>query len=240
MDYTNQVKKLVLGLGADLVGIADVKSLKGLKTIPPNLLDPFNTVLSIAMQLPAAIFKQIVDQPTPNYASAYLTANRLLDEIAFKISNKMESDGYQSLPIPASQALDKENWYAAISHKAVAFAAGIGWQGKNLLLITPEYGSRVRLVSVLTTALLNPDNPVANRCGKCMACRDACPVNAIKGINTQTHYENRNQALFFDRCKDKLTKEFAQLPDIGAPMCGLCIKACPFTRKSKKDKIIES
>lgn len=234
MDYTNQVKAFVLGLGADLVGIADTKALQGLKTIPPNLLDPFNNVISIAMQLPSAIFDQIVDQPTPNYASAYLTANRLLDEIAFKISIKMESDGYQSLPIPASQALDKENWYAAISHKAVGRVAGIGWQGKNLLLITPEYGSRVRLASVLTTAPLNPDSPIANRCGKCMSCRDACPVNAIKGINTKTNYEKRNQALYFDRCKDKLTKEFAQLPDINAPMCGLCIKACPFVRKQKK------
>ncbi len=234
MDLTGQIKQAVIELGADLVGIADVKDLNGIKTIPENLLEPFDCAISIAVKLPGSVFEQINDQPTPNYANVYLTANRLLDEVAFKLSNLIESDGYQTLPVPASQALDRENWYAAISHKAVARVAGIGWQGKNLLLITPEYGSRVRLASVLTSAPLTPDNPMANRCGKCMACRDACPVNAIKGVNTDTHYENRNQALYFDRCKDKLTKEFAPLPDIGAPMCGICIKVCPYVKKGKK------
>ena len=74
-----------------------------------------------------------------------------------------KKEGYQSLPIPASQVLDRENWYAAISHKAVARMAGLGWQGKNLLLITPQFGSRVRLGTVLTEAPLFVDTPVKNR-----------------------------------------------------------------------------
>jgi epoxyqueuosine reductase QueG len=118
----------------------------------------------------------------------------------------------------------------------VAIQAGLGWQGKNLLLITARYGSRVRLVTVLTDAPLTAGIPVKNRCGSCMLCRDACPVQAIKGNNTQVHYENRNEALFFSRCVEKLTKDFANLPDIGAPICGICIKACPFCRKPKGKK----
>lgn len=236
MDYTDQIKNKIVGWGADLVGIADVEFLKELQTIPPDLLYPFTRAISIAVQLPVSVFEMISEQPTPIYASVYQTANRFLDEIAFKISKQLQSDGYLSLPIPASQILDRENWYAAISHKAVARMAGLGWQGKNLLLITPEYGSRVRLVTVLTNAPLKTDAPIKNRCGKCMLCHDVCPVGAIKGVNTEDHYKNRDEALYFHKCVEKLTGEFAKLPDVGVPICGICIKVCPFGRKLKIKK----
>jgi len=171
---------------------------------PPDPLEPFSRAVSIALQIPAAVFNQISERPTPVYASIYQTANRILDEIAFKTAIALQKDGFYYLPIPASQVLDTNNWYGAISHKAVARMAGLGRQGRNLLLITPQYGSRVRLVTVLTTAPLNIDQPVKNRCKTCTACRDACPAGAIKGIVTEDHYKNRNEALYFSRCAEKL------------------------------------
>jgi epoxyqueuosine reductase len=234
MDYTNELKNTILGLGADLVGIADIESLKGLKTNPDDLTSPFTKAISIAVHIPVSVFEMIADQPTPLYSSVYQTVNRILDEIAFKTSQKIQKDGYLSLPVPASQIMDREQWTAAISHKAVARVAGLGWQGKNLLLITPKYGSRVRLVTVLVNAPLESDEPVKNRCGKCMLCHDACPVGAIKGVGTKDYYKDRDEALYFSKCLEKLTTEFAQLPEIGAPICGICIKVCPFGQKIKK------
>lgn len=231
MEYTDKLKYFVLEQGADLVGITDTASLEGLKTIPEDLFSQFSHGVSIAVQVPTAVFEMISDQPTPLYSSVYQTINRFLDEIAFKTSRMLQKDGFFSLPIPASQTLDRKNWHAAVSHKAVARAAGNGWQGKNLLLITPEYGSRVRLVTVLVDAPLVSDKPVRNRCGECMACRDACPAGAIKGLNTRDHYESRNQAMYFDKCVEKLTVEFQQLPDVGVPICGICIKACPYGKR---------
>ena len=234
VNYTTQIKQKLITLGADLVGVADAEPLQALKTDPPNLLVPFTRALSMAVQLPAAVFEMIEDKPTPIYDSVYQTANRILDEIAFKTAQKLQNDGFRSLPIPASQILDWQNWYAAISHKAVARMAGLGWQGKNLLLITPQYGSRVRLVTVLTDAPLIIDGPVKNRCGNCMLCRDACPAGAIKGVNTEDHYKARNEALYFDKCAAKLSTVFARLPEISAEICGICIKVCPFGRKFGK------
>jgi epoxyqueuosine reductase QueG len=230
-NYTEGFKDRIIGLGANLVGIADIEPLKELNTNPPDLLEPFSKAISIALTLPLATFEQISDHPTPIYKSIYQTANLILDQIAFQAATGLQNDGFYSLPIPASQVLDKENWYAAISHKAVARMAGLGWQGKNLLLITPQYGSRVRLATILTTASLNADKPQKNRCGDCTACQDACPAQAIKGINTKTHYKNRNEAMYFSRCMEKVTKEFAKIPEIGVPICGICIKVCPFGRK---------
>ena len=228
MGYTEQLKDFIGSVGADLVGITDVESLRGLRTDPEELLDSFSHVISVGVRVPKSVFDTILDKPTPIYSVVYQTINRVLDEIAYKTSRYLQKNDYSSLPIPASQIVDHENWYGAISHKAVARMAGLGWQGKNLLLITPQFGSRVRLVTILTDAPLIIDKPIKNRCGACTECKDACPVGAIKGVVTEDRYRNRNEALYFDRCVSKLTKEFAQLPDIDAAICGICIKVCPY------------
>jgi epoxyqueuosine reductase QueG len=231
--YTEKIKSEILALGADLVGIADVEPLKELRVDPPDLLGPFSRAVSIALQLPSAGFEEIIDRPTPVYKSIYQTANIMLDQIAFHAAMILQKDGHYTLPIPASQLLDWKNWYGAISHKAVARMAGLGWQGKNLLLITPRYGSRVRLATILTQARLEIDGPVKNRCGKCTNCRDACPAQAIKGVNRSTHYKSREEALYFSRCRDKVVGEFANIPEVEVPICGICIKVCPFGRKRR-------
>lgn len=220
--------------GASLVGFADLAPLRTIETIPTGLLDPFTRAVSIALRVPAAVFETCVERPTPLYAAAYQTANRLLDEIAFRTAGLLQDRGCRALPVPASQVLDRERWHAAISHKAVARMAGIGWQGKNLLLITQKYGSRVRLVTVLTDAPLVIDGPVKNRCGACTACRDACPSGAIRGVGTRGRYASREEALRFERCRDRLTLENANLPDVGVPICGVCIRVCPFGRAAAR------
>jgi epoxyqueuosine reductase len=227
-DYTLKFKKKILGLGADLVGVANVMPLKQLKLDPSDLLDSFHRAVSIAIALPKAVFEHIKDRPTPIYASVYQTANRLLDEIAFQAARMLQGDGFNSIPIPASQVLDRKNWYGAISHKAVGRMAGLGWQGKSLLLINSDHGPRIRLATVLTEAALNVDGPIDNRCGDCMLCSEACPVEAIKGVSTQDYYKDRAEALHLSKCANLLTKKFSGLPNVGAPICGICIKACPF------------
>ena len=240
LESTEKVKDRIIDLGANLVGIADIEPLKELKVDPADLLDPFTRAVSIALKLPAAVFEEISDRPTPIYKSVYQTANLTLDQIAFRTAMALQDGGHYSLPIPASQVLDHENLYAAISHKAVARMAGLGWQGKNLLLITPKYGSRVRLATILTKAPLDVDGPVKNRCGDCTACYDACPAQAIKGVNTKTHYKNRNEAMYFSMCVEKVTGEFAKIPEVDAPICGICIKVCPFGRKMHVKETDES
>lgn len=227
--YTEKIKNSVTELGADLVGVADVAPLKRLKLYPPDLLNPFRRAVSVAIRLPGSLFEQITDHPTPTYASAYRTANLILDEIAFFAANTLQRDGFNSLPIPAAQSWDRKNHYGAISHKAVGRMAGLGWQGKSLLLVNPEYGPRIRLVTVLTDAPLEVNGPIKNRCGKCTLCRDACPAGAIKGAVTEDHYKSREEAIDLRLCVEKLN-EFAKLPGVDANICGICIKVCPFGR----------
>ena len=228
--YTEKLKDAIMRRGANCVGVADTEPLKVLTLHPPNLLDSFPRAISIALRLPNAAFEQIIDKPTPLYFSIYQTANRMLDDIAFHTANILQKDNYKSLPIPASQVLDRQNWYGAITHKAVGRMAGLGWQGKSLLLVNPDYGPRVRLATVLTDAPLQADSPIKNLCGECTLCKDACPAGAIKGVGTKDNYKNRDEALYFSRCAEKLVGEFSKLPNVGAPICGVCINVCPFGR----------
>lgn len=232
--YTESVKKRVREWGADLVGVADAAPLRELPISPDNLLDSFTRAVSIAVGLPKAIFRQIVDRPTAIYAHAYKTANALLDDIAFRTASFLEREGFSALAIPASQVLDRERWLGAISHKAVAKMSGIGWQGKSLLLVTPEFGPRVRLVTVLTNAPLAVDAPLKNRCGACEQCKKACPAGAIKGTVEMGRYESRDAAVDISRCSEKLVHDFSKLPEVSATICGFCIKACPFSRIGMK------
>ena len=233
---SQDVKEFARACGADLVGIADLSLLEGIETEPADLLEGYSTAVSMAVRLADGIMDTIVDRPTPIYQQHYLKVNALLDDIAVRVSQLIQQEGGKALPIPASQLLDTERWRSYISHKAVALAAGLGWQGKSLLLVSRDYGPRVRLVTVLTDLPLEADKPVKNLCAKCTECTDACPAQAIKNVNTTSHYASRNEALHFDRCMDKVSKEHTQLPFIDSPICGVCIKVCPWGRKRKAKK----
>ncbi|MBE0503281.1 MAG: epoxyqueuosine reductase [Desulfuromonadales bacterium] len=231
---TEQLKTEARTLGADLVGVADLQLLAGIETTPADLLAPFRYAISFAVKLPDTVFEQLVDRPTPLYSQVYQQANALLDTIALRLCSWIEAQGGKALPIPASLPLDMVNFTSHLSAKAVANVAGLGWQGKSLLIITPEFGPRVRLATVLTDLSLLPDAPLKNRCGTCRACTEACVAQAIRNVNVEFHYASREEALDFNKCADKLVREFKNLPLIEKPICGICIKVCPWGRQGRK------
>jgi epoxyqueuosine reductase len=230
-NLTAQIKEYALDLGADLVGIADLDLVKGIRTIPEDLLAPFTRAVIVGIAYSFDVFEQIGDAPTAIYSRQQTTANAFLDQIGFLIQKKISNLGYHALAQPASLVIDKQDWWPNVSTKALARAAGLGWIGKNLLIITPQYGSRVRLVTILTDAPLEADPPISNRCGTCSKCVEACPTGAIRGVSWETYPASREVALEFAKCVAKLKDEFSPMTDIGQPICGICIKACPWSQR---------
>ncbi|MHB1653600.1 MAG: 4Fe-4S double cluster binding domain-containing protein [Desulfitobacteriaceae bacterium] len=223
-----EIKQKAVELGADLVGIADLQRVNGISTVPQELLVPYTRAVVIAVAISPDVFEQIRNEPTPLYVHHYQAANSLLDSINLRLQREILHEGFRAVAIPASQTVDKVNWMGHISHKAMAKAAGLGWQGKSLLLVTPKYGPRVRLATLLTNAPFEPDPLLPNRCGTCRKCKDACPAAAIKGASWEDHPQTREEALHFTRCVEKITEDFEKRPEIGKAICGVCISVCPW------------
>ncbi|MCP4231045.1 MAG: epoxyqueuosine reductase [bacterium] len=175
----------------------------------------YPNAISVALVLSRGVLDTIKDEPTRVYQYHYRIANTLLDHIALKLVNAIETSGYRSFQVPASQVTDWNEMRGEISHRYIAVKAGLGYLGRSTLLVTPRYGAQVRLVSVFTDMPLVTDEPFAGDCGDCRACVKPCPAGAI-GETTDD----------FDRdaCLEKLRYFKKHL--IGQHICGVCVKNC--------------
>lgn len=216
--------------GADLFGVADLTPVAAeIASEYGDFFQGMTRAISVAVFFPREVVNELIAGPTHTYLRYYDTINTRLDDIALRLANTLQKKGYRSFPIPASQRVSDSKLAGIFSHRLAAHLAGHGWIGKNCALINQQVGPRLRLVTVLTNAPLPGDQAVANRCGECRQCADACPPQAIKGVNF-----NMGQPLAerFDGpgCNDYLTKV---RHSFGKRICGRCLAACPWGKASE-------
>ena len=205
-------------LGADIVGFCCFDT-------PPSALCPTLThAVSIGVKLSDSVLQTIDSAPSFLYFQHYRTANALLDNIAFRLSREIEKYGYGAMPIAGSQSQGKNNAFCGVvPHKTVAVKAGLGFVGKSGLFLSEEFGSKVRLATILTNLPVQSERPIIqNGCGSCTLCAKACPAGAIFG-ETPTTDGTRN--IDPEKCSRYMKEHFQ---DIGrGSVCGICIKVCP-------------
>lgn len=220
--YEKELEKLLKAAGADLVGFSEL----GENRSPEH--PEYGYAVTIARKLSRAVIKTINGAPTMEYFQHYRATNARLDSIALDAVSFIENAGYLALPVAASQSTpDKKEEYRGIfPHKTGAVLSGLGFVGKNGLLIT-EFGSAVRFATVLT------DMPLASQkgiqpclCGSCQICKNACPAGAITG---EVYVPGADRSTIFDA--KKCSEHMKTYKNIGrGAVCGICISVCPFNK----------
>jgi epoxyqueuosine reductase QueG len=213
----SELKSIADSSGTTAFGTANIEDLKPhFDALPMDQTEGLDYGIAIGARVSASVLKGCIIGPTRHYLHHYRMVNWLLDNATLKISIAIQNQGYNTLPIPASQIVDWEKQTAHLSHKMIAIRAGIGWIGRNNLLVHPEYGSKIRIATILTDMPLDTDSPVEYDCGECKKCIEICPVKAIK----DSHKDWNKTA-----CLEKL-KYFAKAHNVGQYICGLCVKVC--------------
>lgn len=190
--------------------------------------------ITLVYKLSDAIVDEIITQadpprPTFSYFQHYRAVNAFLDSKTLWITAMLERIGARALPVAASQSVKDMGPYRGIfPHKTAAVLAGLGWIGKSALFVSPQFGPRVRLATVLTDYPLpvSKTEPLPG-CGACMRCVKACPASAITG-KPYTPGCSRSDLFDPQACSEHMKRAYQQIGR-GA-VCGICMAVCPFGR----------
>ncbi len=218
--------------GADFFGIADMTSAAGFisgQGGPAVAGYPRAVAIGIALPHPVVdgLCRNITRAAAVGYRShCYEVVNTRLDLLVSRLAGIVQRRGWRAYPVAASRRIDDERLCAIFPHKLAAHLAGLGFIGRNCLLVTPGMGPRVRWATLLTDAPLPATgSPMEQRCGECRLCVDVCPVRAFTG-RPFTEEEPRSARFDAGRCDRYFTMLRKKDPETA--VCGLCLQVCPY------------
>ena len=214
-------------IGADLVGFVRVEDLdESVGSLPEQFIPGARSIIVIGLKMVDGILDRLtgeINHWSFNLKSYLFNYHYMeLEKMSGLTARFLEKQGYSAYPIQvlAGGTPRKEGLlHSAFAFKRAAVAAGLGNIGKNTLLITPEFGPRVRLACLVTDAplpstrkkdeLLTPEQV----CGSCKICIEKCPVSAL-GVNT---IDKQKCQFWMDQCQ-----------------CALCMAVCPKGKRGEK------
>lgn len=224
-------------LELDYFGVADLTMGRSfINEMSDNLLKDYQFALSIGIALPHRIVNDLEkigsDFAKISYHThAYSLVNDRLNGVASVFHSFLQKRGYPSYPIAASQRYSDARISSLFSHKLAAHLAGMGWIGKSCLLVTEKDGPRVRWISVLTDAPLEPTNGSIRKpkCADCRKCVDICPANAF---TDRIFDPEEPRHLRYDAAKCQAHFESLK-KESKIHVCGLCLAVCPYGKIRK-------
>ena len=210
------LKQYLLAEGATLTGVGDVTRALSAEII--------HLGRGIAIAVNRSLTRESVD---------------LLVRLQALTEGWLKANGFRSLSIPPDS--DRRNGkmitklYKLFCHKTAATCAGLGWVGKNGLIINRQYGSKLSWATVLTDAPLDTDSPTSvSECGVCDLCVRHCPSGAVKG-DLWSIDDPMKEIVSYEKCR-ALKGKITSLS--GKPNCGFCITVCPYSRNlGRREKI---
>jgi epoxyqueuosine reductase len=207
-DERSESMSRIRELGVDVAGGAD---LRRLTELPPEIAADsaglpkrFRYAVALGAQL-----NKLGKQASGTEADLFL------ENAALGIMSHLESKGHPAFIIRPEDEYDPVHRMGLLSLKMPANAAGLGWQGRSLLIVSPGYGPVHRWIAVLTNLALLPGRPVPNRCGDCRICVDKCPGGALRFVPFADHPDCREDVVDIRACK-------------GDAGCKVCLLVCPW------------
>jgi len=185
-----------------------------------NFLESGN-IISFAFVYPEGVIDNIglmqdgvFDKEAWNiYAGWYTYLNNSLDKASSMIAEEICGIAISATTTGLASKLTHVSQYfpGVVSHRVHAQNAGIGWKGKNSLIVNPRYSCMIRLSGVITNTPLVNTRAITEGCGDCASCEDAC-----------TFLKHR------ERLDDYREQCRVYLDNLGLDdeVCGKCIKAC--------------
>ena len=197
-EVTDGLCRLLFERGAAFVGFSDISRVR------EN--HGYKACVTVGFRLFDGIMRDIKKGPTFEYFHHYRTVNYALDQMTLAGATYLNRSGFDSLAIRAR-------------------LSGAGFIGKNALFISRDFGSKVRLASILTTKDFDFSGELcAENCGGCTVCTKACPAGAIYGVNYTEGIDVKDM-VDVAKCSAHMKSAYK---DIGrGAVCGICIGVCP-------------
>ena len=227
-EFTRRIQEIALK-DLDLVGITPSSRLEAAPEgrRPADILP---TARSVIVGLVHILDSVCDDLPYSRYeyTNQFFLLNALLNSTATKICRYLEAEGYRALPIPAAYPRINKLIAGVLSHRHAAVAAGLGEFALNNLLTTEKFGSRVRLVSIVTEAELVSDAPCQSTL--CLDRRSTCGLACVENCPTQSISPDG----VIDKVKCLHYQEQIMPWSAAELRCGLCLASCPIGKRSFK------
>jgi epoxyqueuosine reductase QueG len=232
VELQQRLEECARELGADLFGVADLaRARETMEEQGGELIASYPRAVSFGVGLVDGIVDELSRHEEPvvirTYRGLYDIVNRTLDRISLAIAREIQRSGFRAYPV-FNIIVDSDRLTGAFSHKLAAHLAGLGWIGRSCLLITPQYGPRLRWGSVLTDAPLSAGVPGGGGCGECRECVEICPPRAFTGAAFDES-EPRESRFAAQECKRYMDDRRERL---GEGLCGLCVYVCPHGRQA--------
>jgi len=226
MNLNNEITELLNQHGCNIVGFAD------LRCLPSEARQDFDRAILIALSFTKEAMLENKNGSSQRYSVEHAPQSKKLKKLKELTADFLTNRGYDALLNTPSFVADDDNLRSLLPLKTIATLAGIGWIGKNAMLVTNKVGSALRMTAVLTNAPFDCGTPVTKSLcpPDCKICADVCPGNAPLGGLWEVGIERDN---FFDAhaCKKAAMARAKTMLNIEASRCGLCISSCQFTKR---------
>lgn len=204
------------------------------RTNPELLLDGARSLISIALAYPSKL-----KNPPKSEPGAYrgiLCRAAWGTDYHHVLRDKLDKLTRFIMELEPGARIESMVDTGALSDRAVAERAGIGFVGKNCAVITPEFGSWVYLGELVTNLPLPSDQPIEEGCGDCNICVDACPTGAlIQG----GQLDAQRCVAYLTQVKDFIPDEFRGKIGNRLYGCDTCQTVCPKNRRIDNDQHAE-